>query len=319
MRIPVSIYYIVLFTLFAAVPVLAAESISQIQSLRGQVWVQRGDEKIEVNTESEIYFGDLISTSDTGQLAIQLWSQVILKLDANSKITIIPTSNNSATNNKEEKAAALQKIIKFSHGTGCIEIRYLLDSPVLFQMGERVTVNFIKPVELCLSSNIDESHFQLIKGSVEIRQLTSSMLIALNQPGSAISFYDDGTFNLVSASSVAPQVDPSEDLKEPPITENPIESSETEDSKVSPKTDDPNESYTVYLNSSRSYQATAEVNRRLLDSGYSSVVIDLIDDKGPLFRVSVPNFETATAARTFVDMVAGTLGIHDAWIERNRR
>ena len=98
------------------------------------------------------------------------------------------------------------------------------------------------------------------------------------------------------------------DLQAPPKIQAPI---------ALPKTENQLEFYNVYLNSSRSYESTAAVNRRLRDSGYSSFVIDEIDNQGPLFKVSVPNFETVTAARGFVEKVVVSLGIHDAWIERD--
>ncbi len=447
MRIRKSIYYTAMLTLFTTGPVLAAESISQIQSLQGQAWVQRGDKNIELNGASDIYSGDLVSTSHTGRLGTQLWSQVSLKLGANSKIIII-----SEANKTKENASAAQKIIKLEYGASCVEINDLMDSPVLFQIGGRVTIKFIKPVELCLSSDEDKSEIQLIKGRAELVHLTNSMVIALNEPGSEISFFNGGIFKLVSASSAAAQVIPmgdlkafskidflnkssstvelkvpsktevpvtlpktessnepskTEELKEPskaaglkvpaqiavPIvipktedskesskvldqkvpskTEAPIALSKTEDSKepskvmdqktpskitvpialsetedlkessktvdqkappriavpiALSKTDDSNEPsktknteelYNVYLHTSRSYEPTAAVNRRLQESGYSSFVIDEIDNQGPIFRISVPNFESITAARGFVDKVVVGLGIHDAWIERH--
>jgi cell division septation protein DedD len=420
MRIRKSIYYTAMLTLFVTGPVLAAESISQIQSLQGQAWVQRGDKNIELNGASDIYSGDLVSTSHTGRLGTQLWSQVSLKLGANSKIIII-----SEANKTKENASAAQKIIKLEYGASCVEINDLMDSPVLFQIGGRVTIKFIKPVELCLSSDEDKSEIQLIKGRAELVHLTNSMVIALNEPGSEISFFNGGIFKLVSASSAAAQVIPMGDLKafskidflnkssstvelkvpsktEVPValpkteslnkmskteepkepskaaglkvsskTEAPIALSKTEDSKESSKvknqktpskitvpialseteglkessktvdqktppkiaapialsnTGDSNQPsntknteglYNVYLHTRRSYEPTAAVNRRLRESGYSSFIIDEIDNQGPIFRVSVPDFESITAAREFVDKVVVGLGIHDAWIERH--
>jgi hypothetical protein len=304
MGIRVSNYWLMLLSLFVTEQVLAIESISRIHSLQGQVLVQRGEQQIEANTDSDIYFGDSISTSNTGKLGIQLWSQLRLKLDADSKITIIP-----GTYNTEENTDTIHKIIKLDHGTSCIEVDHLLDSPVLFQMGIRVTANFIKPAELCLSTDVDESHIQLNKGSVELMQLTSSKLIGLNEPGSEISFYDDGSFKLVSASTATPQVIPTEEPKKSPKTESP---------KASFKTDHRNRFYNVYLYASRSYDSSETVNQRLRDSGYKSIVLDEVDDKGHLFRVTVPGFETLTAARVFVDKVAVALDIHDAWVARQR-
>jgi hypothetical protein len=289
MRIAVSIYYIALISLFISAPLLAAGSIAQVQSFFGQVWIQRGDKQIEVNTESEINFGDLISTLDTGQLDLQLWSQLKLTLDANSKIMIMP-----AANKKEQDAAAEKKIIKLDRGKSCIEIDHELDSAVLFQMGARVTAKFIKPVELCMSTDADKSNIQLIKGSVGLIQLSSSMLIGLSQPGSEISFFDDGTYQLDSAAnvtkpaaSVIEQVDLPEKQKD---------------------------LFTVYLYSSRFYDSTAEVSKRFRDVGEHSIIIGDADDQGPLYRVAVTDFESLSAARAFIENVAVKLGVKDAWI-----
>ncbi len=439
MRIHYSIYYTAILALFVAGPVLAAESISQIQSLEGRVWIQRGDESIEANASSEVYSGDLLSTSDTGRLGTRLWSQMNLKLGASSKVIIV-----SDENKNRKGSSNAQKMIKLEYGSSCIEIDQFMDSPVLFQVGYRVTINIIKPVELCLSSDDDESQIQLVKGRVELMHLTNSMLIALNEPGSEISFFNGGIFKLLSTPSATPRFIPKEDLKafakmkdlkEPPKavglkvpaesaaplarseaegpnesakpedlnqpsntvdlnissnaavpialskTEGTKESLKTEDLKETPEKVDPkvsskpevpialakiddskqlpiteqqtisskseaqqvlskpklpialdnaegsdkfskikdtNAVYNVYLHKSRSYEATAAVNRRLTDAGYSSVVIDEIDNQGPVFRISVPNFETITAARGFVDkVVVVSLGIHDAWIEKS--
>ena len=449
------LYYIAILALLVSAPMLAAESISQIQSLEGQVRVQRGNETLAVSSESEIYSDDLISTSESGRLATLLWSQVNLKLEPSSEIVVI-----SNTNNSSRDASVVLKMIKLAHGASCIEIEHLMSSPVFFQLGDRVTIKFIKPVALCLSTDLKKSHIQLVKGSAELMHLSDSMLIALNEPGSEINFFDGGIFSLGSPSSASPQVistqdskqffkteedlkklpetaglkessstaDPkvpskieipvvlpkvegsetlsktdgpkerlgtadstesskTVDMKLPSETAVPVATSKPEDPKQLPKTVDTSpppeitvpialsepedskersnneevaastktgvpevpskiavpialsetensnqpaksddfsktqntkELYNVYLHKSRAYEATAAINRQLQDSGYSSIVIDEIDNKGPLFTISVPNFETVTAARGFIEKVVVGLGIHDAWIERHQ-
>ena len=446
MRFRHSISYTAMLALFVAAPILAVESISQTQSLEGQVWVQRGNDEFEASISLENQSGDLISTSDSGRLETRLWSDVNLRLDPSSKVLII-----SNADKKNKAATVVYKMIKLEYGASCIEVDQLMQSEVLFQVADRVTIKLNKPVEICLSTDFDKSHIRLIKGRVELMQLSNSMLIALNEPGSEINFFNGGIFSLVSPTSASPQVMPTQDpkdflntknlarkedlkksseavdskaaslpeapakpgekeaptapsksveleapsistapiglpksesskepskttgeiaqakteepavlskteaVKEPLPTEKqetpaetfvPIALAEPEDSKEqattvdqkalaktpvpialtepkgvgkSAQTVDSQELYNVYLHQSRSYESTAEVNRRLRDSGYDSTVIDEIDDKGPLFRISVPDFETALAAREFVDKVVVSLGIHDAWIERHPR
>jgi hypothetical protein len=106
--------------------------------------------------------------------------------------------------------------------------------------------------------------------------------------------------------------------KTPSKTYVPIALSDAEGPSQPTESQKQKELYNVNLNSSRAYEATAAVNRRLQDSGYSSFIVDEIDNQGPLFRISVPNFETVSAARDFVDKVVDNLGLHDAWIERQR-
>jgi hypothetical protein len=186
----------VLALLLVFAPLMAAQSIAQIQSLQGQVWVQRDNEKIALNTESEIHTGDSISTSESARLVVQLWSQLKLKLDANSEIAIIPGAKD-----KPGAVATIQKFIKLEYGSGCIDIGHVADSGILLQLATRVSLTLRRPAELCLSSNADETHIQLISGSVEVLQAASSMLIALNQPGSEIRFFDDGDYKLQTPSS----------------------------------------------------------------------------------------------------------------------
>jgi hypothetical protein len=208
MRIRTSIYYTAMLTLFVAAPVLAVESISQIQSLQGQVWVERSNERIEANSGSEIYSGDLVSTSDTGRLGTRLWSQVNLKLDANSKIMIV-----SVASLKGKDSSLNQKMMKLEYGASCIEINDILDLPVFFQIGDRVTIKFINPVELCLSTDAVKSHIKLSKGSAKLMHLSDSIVIALNEAESEISFFNGGIFSLLSPSRAPPLIINTEDPK----------------------------------------------------------------------------------------------------------
>lgn len=284
MRIPAFIRYFILLSLFVSAPVMSEQSIAEIQYLQGQVWVQRGGQQIELQNGAEVYSGDTLSTADTGKLDIKLWSSLMLKLDANSKISIIPD-----TDNKDEQVAAGKKIIKVEQGASCIEVDHLLDSTVLLQMGNRVSVNLKKPLEVCLSTDVGESHIQLIKGSVELLQLTNATLIALSQADSEISFFNDGTYQLKSPGEVVEPVVLAQQKRDV---------------------------FKVYLYSSRSYDSATEVNKRFRNAGHDSKVVQDADDKGSLFRVAVSGFETLSAARAFIENVALNLGVPDAWVAR---
>lgn len=306
MRIPVSNLSVLLLACIIGVQALAANSVSSIQSLQGEVWIHRGDKLLEVGTESEVSIGDSIYTTETGHLTLQLWSQLKLVLDPNSQITIIPATDNTInTSNMNVTTVAGQ--LNLDHGSSCIQIDHSPVSPIRFDLGNRASAMLSHAANLCLSTNEAESHVKLIQGSVEIKQSSDGMIFALNQPGSEIRLYTDGNYKLIFAPSVPAQIISTADQK---VTD------KAQDHKATEKTGHQKKLYNVYLFSSRSYDTATMFNRRIRDAGYKSTVVDEIDDKGALFSVVVLDFNSLTAARTFIQDVAVTLGIDDAWIAR---
>ena len=75
--------------------------------------------------------------------------------------------------------------------------------------------------------------------------------------------------------------------------------------------------YTVYLFSTRDEEVAQETNRRFLEAGHDTQIIESTSNSIKRYRVGATGFDSSQAAKDFSNSVVGKYGISETWIGRD--
>jgi hypothetical protein len=176
-------------------------------------------------------------------------------------------------------------------------------------------------VDICAQREDGMSSVILRGGSVQVTHSVDPNLIILSEAGTKFRINDNGSYELLvpgSASSLTPQTKSSLSTLAAPDTDvdKAFASGATTTSKTEASGQEnlPDYQYTVYLFSTRSEDVAEQVNRKFQAAGHKTQIKVSETDSVTRYRIAVPGFSSAQAAKNYSDSIIGTLGIKDTWI-----
>ena len=318
-----------------------AASIATITALKSPVWLQQNETRSEIERNSGLKAGDQIITSVAGRVEMRIWSSTILKLNANSKMTL------GTVGNTESSALDNQHDLFIHKGWACVTHTSHLDNDKILKLGigDTTFVAIHHHGDICVLRDKGMSFVQLRAGSVQVTHSVDPNLIILSVAGSEIKIDDDGVYSLLfpdnddylaleittpaKTETVNQAVDPVEAVE----TVEAIESAETVETiesdtvavetiakaESTPTTQNKDYIFSVYLFSTRSEEVAIRVNKKFQAAGHDTQIYENEIDSVTRYRIVVPGFESAQAAKDFSNSMIGKLGIKDTWIGRYKR
>jgi hypothetical protein len=299
-----------------------ASSIATITTLEPPVWVQQNNIKTELSRNSLLKVGDNIITRKMGRVEMRLWSSTMLRLNSNSDITILLEKNSDVATPYDRPRLYLDK------GMACINFLSNADTSneLKLNIGNTMFAVILGQGDICVTRKDGLSSIRLLSGSVQVTHSVDPNLIVLSEIGTEFHIDDKGSFELLFPSADDPTSLVRDEFDEEDKTLATAEkmsasvkpASAEEAPKVEPeqpRVENIYEAgYRVYLFSSRSKNVAKKVSQKFQKAGHSTNIYTHKSLSDTFYRIAVPGFKTAIAAKEFSQSIVGTLGITETWI-----
>jgi len=306
-------------------------SIATITGIKSPAWLLQSSNKTELRLNSNLNIGDHIITGDIGRVEMQIWSNVILRLYANSEIRILAEKKTELTVSDNQSELYVHK------GRLCVIYKPQPDTKNIFilNVGNTIVTAIHHQGHICVLRQEGMSSIELRDGSVQITHSVDPDMIILSETGTEFRIDDEGSYELLIPATddvltleiEAPFIADTDFEKESPgdppdtvdgevvlATENAIK-----ESKPATKKNVTNYIYTVYLFSTRSENVASQVNTKFQKAGHKTEILVSEKDSATRYRIAVSGFKSLQSAKVFAKSMVGKLGISDTWVGKEKQ
>ncbi len=307
-----------------------ALAFATVEEFNLPVWIQHNNNKTELSRDSKLEVGNHVITGDTGEVVIQLWTDVTLRISPSSELRFLTSKKHNFDN------AFNQPAINILRGQVCVENipGQYTGKLIELDIGNSIVIATSPRSHICLLRESDLTSVELYDGSAQVTHSIDPSTIILSQSGTRLQVNDDGSYELLNPAETASQLNTADE----PFTTKANTGTQSQSSvpaRIEPEVktanttttggsesqsndNQPSYVYTVYLFSTRSADKARELNEELQKAGHQSKIIVRQEDASIRYRVAVSDFASMQAAREYADSIVGRLGIFDTWIGKSQ-